>query len=1070
MINNQKGHSTLVRDNQKPISEHYGKTRLLKWFCLAGILCHSAQQLDAANSDAEVLAQKGLSALATADYATAMSLFQKAIALDPGEAAYLIDLSNAYIQAGQFAEGQHALELGIPNFSDLARQAQLWAALADLHMAWARNLKRSYAFEEAVGQYLAAFDIDKVHRPQSAGLDLNYIAVIYKQAGAFPQAIQYCEQALDWHRRTKNRLAEGQTLDNLGQSFLGLSQFEKALASLNEALPIRREVKDRRGEGVTLTNIGNVYMGEGEHTKAVEFFEKALPILHQAGALDEEVNARAGLGGAYSMLSRFDKAVEILEQALPLARQSKNRQAEAAILNNLGQTFESLGKYDEAMKALNQALAIKSEIKDRAGESACLSNLGAVYMDLGQFGEAAKVYEQALAISRDIKDRSGEASGLGDVGVALVAQGDYQKAISYLEQALAIFHDLGNAAAEASVLNNLSGAYDKIGQSPKRFAALERAVSLDHHTGDLSGESVALDNLGSAYLAKGKFAQAISRHQQALGIARAIKDPRAEAGALASLMTDFRLSGKANQAIFYGKLSVSAWERIRTGVRTLGAESGKSFIGSQADIYRELADLLISQGRVSEGSQVLDLLKEQEYSQFIQRGRAEPAQPTSSVLTSEEADREHRYQEGADRVAASAARRSQLRAQPSLTPQESQELKRLDFESEQAMAFFQKTLSGLEHDAQQAPSTAGKIDELRESEGLMQDVRDLGTGVVAICTLAGETDLHIILITPDIVIARQYPIGRIALEKKITTFRRALQDPAEDPRELAHDLYNILIAPIAKDLDDAHAHILMWSLDGMLRYLPIAALYDGQDYLLQRYCNVEFTLASRTRLAATPLPVWKALGMGMSKAGQGFVALPSVPEELHDIVREENSKSNLGVLPGKVLLNEEFTEDQLKNSLRVSYPVVHIASHFELGSESADSSFLLLGDGTHLTLTELSLIPNLFANVDLLTLSACNTAIGVAKASGGEWESLGMIAQRKGAKAIIATLWPVADDSTTFLMQQFYRVHQMERGISKAEALRRAQLALLEGDSDPKRARFAHPYFWAPFVLIGNWK
>jgi len=149
---------------------------------------------------------------------------------------------------------------------------------------------------------------------------------------------------------------------------------------------------------------------------------------------------------------------------------------------------------------------------------------------------------------------------------------------------------------------------------------------------------------------------------------------------------------------------------------------------------------------------------------------------------------------------------------------------------------------------------------------------------------------------------------------------------------------------------------------------------------------------------------------------------------------------------------------------------VHIASHFELQPANEDSSFLLLGDGAHLSLTELSLIPNLFANVDLLTLSACNTAVGLTNASGAEWESLGMIAQRKGAKAIIATLWPVADDSTTLLMQQFYRVHEMERGISKAEALRRAQLALLEGTGDPNRTRFAHPYFWAPFILIGNWK
>jgi CHAT domain-containing protein/Tfp pilus assembly protein PilF len=1011
--------------------------------------------------------------MAAGDYPAAVAVLQKAVAADPGEVSYLIDLSKAFIQAGQFAEGQHALELGISSFPDPVKQAQLWAALADLHIAWARNLKGSYAYDDAVRQYLAAFDIDKVHRPQSAGLELSQIGVIYKQAGAFEKSIQFYGQALDWYRKTKNRLGEGQTLDNIGQSYLGLAQFEKALAALNEALPIRREVKDQRGEGVTLNNMGNVYMGEGQPAKAIAFYQKALPVLQQAGASQEEVNALAGLGGAYSALSRFDKAAEILQQALPLARQSKNRQGESAILNNLGQTYENLGKYDEAMTAFNQALKINREIKNRPGESACLSNLGSVFMNLGQVSEASKVYEAALAISREIKDRSGEASGLGDLGIALVAQGDYEKGAGYLEQALAIFHELGNAGAEASVQNNLSGVYAKLGQSGRQFAVLERAVTLANQAGDLSGESVAVDNLGSAYLAKGKFAQAISRHQQAVAIARAIKDPRAEAGALASLMTDFRLSGKPGQATFYGKLSVSVWEKIRTGARAIGEESGKSFIRAQADIYRELADLLISQGRVSEGSQILGLLKEQEYSQFIQRGGVEPtqpAQPPPPVLTSEESVWEHRYQQGADRVAAAAVRRTQLRGQATLTPQESAELKQLDVETAQAMAFFQKTLSELERDAQQTPSRASKVDELRESEGLMQDVRDLGAGVVAICTLVGETKLHIVLITPDIVIAREYPIGRAALEKKITTFRKVLQSPADDPRTLANDLCNILIGPIAKDLEAAHAHILMWSLDGMLRYLPIAALFDGQEYMLQRYCNVEFTLASRTRLAATPTPGWRALGMGVSKAEPGFVALPSVPEELRNIVRDENSKTGLGVLPGKVLLDAEFTADQLKDSLRVSYPVVHIASHFELQPASEDSSFLLLGDGSHLTLTELGLIPNLFSNVDLVTLSACNTAVGLTNASGAEWESLGMIAQRKGAKAVIATLWPVADDSTKILMQQFYRVHEMERGISKAEALRRAQLALLEGVGSSNPSRFAQPYFWAPFVLIGNWK
>jgi CHAT domain-containing protein/Tfp pilus assembly protein PilF len=1061
---------TLARGRQSPLSAVKRFSTLDYFVCLACIFGFSTSSLRAANPEGNALAAQGSLAAGKGDYASAIDFFERAVQADPNEIGYLISLAQTYAQAGKFPEGVRALESAMTSFRGPAQQSQLWAALADLHVSWAKSLKQANALNEAMQQYFEAFKIDQMHRPQSAGQDLNLIGVIYRQAGAMDQAVQFYNQALDWHRRSNNRFGEAQSLDNLGQACTALGQFDKALAYLNQALPIRREVKDARGEGVTLSNIGNAYMGKGEYNDAIKFYSLAIPILQKAVAESDEANALAGLGGAYTMLSRYDQAAETLEQALAVARKTQNRQAEGAILNNLGQTYENQARYDKAAGALNDALAIDQQINDREGQSACLNNLGAVCMDTGQFAQAAKMYEAALSISRDIKDAAGEASGLAQVGVALLAQNDVRGAIGYLEKAQALYHKLGNRSAEASVLNNLGGAYDKLGQTDKHFKAFERAVTQAYQSGDLSGESVALDNLGSAYLAKRKFPQAISRHQQALAIARAISDPRAEAGALASLMTDFRLSGRPGQAIFYGKLSVAVWERIRVSARNLGRESGKSFIEAQSDIYRELADLLISQGRISEGTEVLGLLKEEEYSQYIPRGAAESAQTPPPVLTGEEVDREHRYEQGADRVAELAARRTLLRAKSALTPAETQELKELDATSEQAMAAFQKTLSELEQEAQQTPSAAGKVDELRESEGLMQDVRDLGTGVVAVCALVSETTLHIILITPDIVVAREYAIRRADLEKKIAKFRASLQDPQTDPRPQAHDLYNTLVGPIANDLNDAHAQIVMWSLDGALRYLPIAALNDGREYLIERYSNVEFTLASRTRLAQTPSSDWKVLGVGVSKAEPGFAALPSVPLELHDIVRTGNDSSVSGVLPGKVLLDGDFTEANLKESLRTNYSVVHIASHFDLQPENSDKSFLLLGDGTRLTLTQLSLIPNLFANVDLVTLSACNTAVGLNKASGNEWESLGMISQRKGAKAIIATLWPVADESTTFLMQQFYRLHATHPGISKADALRKAQLTLLEGSGDPVPDRFAHPYFWAPFVLIGNWK
>lgn len=1004
-----------------------------------------------------------------ADFPLADQEPQKQTPQDPLNA--VLERANALVQATRFAEAQRTLEDAARSHSDPGSKAQLWAAASGVQVAWARDMKQKGAPEEAIRHYLAAFEIDKVYRPQAAGPDLNYAGVVCNLSGASTQAIGFFNQALDWDRRTGNRLAAGQSLDNLGQAYRNLSQFEKAIACFNQALPIRREVQDRRGEGVTLSGLANTYMDLGQYRRAIEYYDQALIALEASGDRSEQATTRAGLGGAYVLLGNYEKAIGELEGALVIARETNNRRTEASILNNLGDAYGRVGQYDKANQVFQRALEIDRETRNRAGESATLDNLGSLAMDLGRPDEAAKDYESSLNIARELGDRSGEAGALGNLGVAYVALRQFDRAAPCLEQALKMAHEFGNRAAEASILNNLSGVYDELGQRGEALETRRRAVAICRELGDRAGESAALDNLGSLYSANQDFARALACHQRALGLARETGNVRAEAGALASLMTDYRLLAKPRQAILYGKLSIAAWEKIRGSTKALDPASRKSFVQSQADIYRELADLLVSQGRVSEGQQILGLLKQEEYTEYIGRGPAEAAQPVAPGLTQNESLWAERYEQGAGQVSAAAARRQELRGRSSLTPAETQELKRLDSQGELIMVAFQKTLDELDKEAEQAPRSAGKVEELRESEGLMQDLPDLGSSVVAVCTLVGESKLHLILITPDLIVAREYPIGRAELEKKVVRFRRNLQDPDSDPLPDAHDLYKILIGPIEKDLDDAKATTLMWSLDGMLRYLPIAALHDGQHFLVERYRNVEFTLASRTRLKERPNAAWKVLGLGVSKAEPGFAALPAVSQELRAIVRDEGGQT--GVLPGLTLLDDAFTQDRFQDLLSLNYPVVHIASHFELEPGDAAASFLLLGDGSHLTLARLALIPNLFANVDLLTLSACNTGMGGARADGREVESLGVLAQRKGAKAIVATLWPVADESTRLLVQEFYRLHTVQPGVSKAEALQRAQLALLgkvPNSGGQRASEFSHPFYWAPFILIGNGK
>jgi CHAT domain-containing protein len=205
-----------------------------------------------------------------------------------------------------------------------------------------------------------------------------------------------------------------------------------------------------------------------------------------------------------------------------------------------------------------------------------------------------------------------------------------------------------------------------------------------------------------------------------------------------------------------------------------------------------------------------------------------------------------------------------------------------------------------------------------------------------------------------------------------------------------------------------------------------------------------------------------------------------------------------GVLNGRKLLDDRFTRESFKNALG-RYAVVHVASHFSLQPGDAYRSFLLLGGGAtekdrQLMVSEIN--QSLFSGVELLTLSACNTAVGTERSNGLEVEGFGALAQKEGAKSVIATLWEVADPSTRDLMVRFYSLYGSRGSTNKAQALQQSQLALLKGSNrnaqqsnirrssvrldagektsttftpDPN-AKYSHPYYWSPFILIGNWK
>ena len=226
--------------------------------------------------------------------------------------------------------------------------------------------------------------------------------------------------------------------------------------------------------------------------------------------------------------------------------------------------------------------------------------------------------------------------------------------------------------------------------------------------------------------------------------------------------------------------------------------------------------------------------------------------------------------------------------------------------------------------------------------------------MVVLKTLVAPDRFAVIVTTAKSQKVEQFPITAAEFNKKVAALQAALRDPTADPTGPAHDLYNIVFAPLEKDLAQAHAKTLMWSLDGSLRYIPVAALYDGKQYLVERFDNEVFTLGSQSGFGSDEQGQWNALGLGVTQThtvsdpagGQSltFPALSGVAPELHGVVRDAAHPG--GALPGTVLLDTHFSQQTMTDDLHTQkYNVVHIASHFALRPGDPGASFLLLGDG-----------------------------------------------------------------------------------------------------------------------------
>ena len=972
--------------------------------------------------------------------------------------------------------------------------------IGNTYKALSQPEKAVESYEQAMALSLESGDAQGYRRSLE-----SRSSVLYKFA-QYERAAESYKQLLKISRDQKDVRRVAVSLINLGLTYRQLNQPEEGRNQLEQALIVTRELNDHGLEISTLTNLAGCYGDLNQTEQALKLLEQALIIAKEAKDKGSELSVYEGRGQLYLFkLYNYSEAITNIEAMLEIATATKIRYSEGAALSLLGKVYRRVHQYEMSLKCYGRALAIDRELKDRQGEAIDLVNIGEVYDKLSLYAEALEHKLQALAITRALNYEDPEL--LVSIGLTYAELGQLDKSLEFEEKALSVSRAKKDRRTEASALDNLAYNYMfKLKRPDKALPYAEEAVRIARATGDRIREAYARCHLADIYKALNNNQKAVEQLTEAWVFARAANDINGEGEVLGTLMT---LQAKLNQfgaAILSGKMAVNAFQQVRALNLKLDKEAQKSLLKSKEENYRELADLLIAQGRLPEAQQVLAMLKEEEFFDYVRRDGAEAGDLTArATLSPEEGALQAEYLKLADQVTLLGKQRGELSAKKGRTDAEEQLLGRLEDQLAVASDQFNKFLEGLQVKLGKTTAQGARVDAVRDALGMQETLRELGDGAVLIYTLVGEDRYRTMLVTPDTQQAYENPIKAADLARKVLAFREALQNPKSDPDALARDLYEVLVGPkLAHDLEQAGAKTLMWSLDGVLRYLPVAALKDGAGkYLVESYRSVIFTPASSTRLKDPVAARWTGLGVGVSKGkevlmpGENsrliFMPLPSVPRELRSIIsdKSEAETGGGGLLEGRVMLDESFTKDSLRAALRQKYPLVHIASHFRFQPGNEAASFLLLGgadeQGSKLTVEEIKRVR--FEGVDLLTLSACETALGGEKANGVEVESFGVLAQRQGAEAVMATLWSVADVSTPLIMREFYSLRQSKPGRTKAEALQQAQLALLKGSVKPpdawkegrgfgnilnlgadRKPAFAHPYFWAPFILIGNWK
>ncbi|NER48496.1 MAG: CHAT domain-containing protein [Symploca sp. SIO1A3] len=819
-------------------------------------------------------------------------------------------------------------------------------------------------------------------------------------AGKFREAARVWQQASVSYSEQGNSLGQARSLNYLSLAYLNLGEWEQAQRTISQSLsllPISDNLPEEGAEILAegLNTQGNIQLALGQTARALDTWKQAAIAYESVGDITGRLGSQINQARALQSLGNYRRSQKLLEQALAQLQSQPNTAIKATGLGMLGVALQAVGDLTQSRELLEQSLAITQQLEVKnpvfgRDTSATLLSLGNTLAALQETEAALKRYQQATTVATNPLTRT--QALLNHLNLLVKTQ-QWKEAQTLLPQIQSNLLSLSPSRASVYAQVNFAANLMKMGRSIQNS---KFKIQNSQTTNNKKQTTKNKQQFIAQLLAK------------AVQEARTLEDPQAEAYALGQLGHLYELTTQWQEAKELTEQAIIIAQRIKA-----------------ADIVApwqwQLGRVLKQQGRINEAVEAYSIAVA-----TLQSLRQELVTSNPELQFSFTESVEPVYRELVALLLQSNPSQANLKQARKLI--EALQLAELE-------NFFRQAC------LQPLPQV---IDEVDLQAAVVYPII-LPDRLAVIVSRPGKPLFHY-----------ETKLPQAQIENAIDQLRLYLSPHFfdEDLLRESQKLYDWLIKPAEAELVANDIETLVFVLDGSLRSLPMAALHDGEQYLIEKY-SIALTPGLQL-LEPQPLKLeeFKALTAGLSEPRQGFSALPAVEEEVNQIASE---------VPSAILLNSEFTSEQLRTEISsVPFPVIHLATHGQFSSK-AQETFLVTWDG-NLKVEDLAQLlqtrkQDITNPLELLVLSACQTATGDKMAALG----LAGLAVRSGARSTLATLWQVNDESTAEFMVEFYSSLTQQSGITKAEALRTAQIKLLE------QPQYQHPFYWAPFVLVGNW-